>query len=33
MPELNHRCDTTSGILADECASMLKDFFRARREA
>ena len=33
MPELNHRCLTTSGILADECASMLKDFFRARREA
>jgi tRNA(adenine34) deaminase len=33
MPELNHRCDTTSGILADECATMLKDFFRARREA
>jgi tRNA(adenine34) deaminase len=31
MPELNHRCDTTSGILADECAGMLKDFFRARR--
>jgi len=32
MPELNHRCPTTSGILADECASILKDFFRARRE-
>ena len=33
MPELNHRCLTSSGILADECAAMLKDFFRARREA
>jgi len=33
MPELNHRCLTTSGILADECGAMLKDFFRARREA
>ena len=33
MPELNHRCLTTSGILAEECGAMLKDFFRARREA
>jgi tRNA(adenine34) deaminase len=33
MPELNHRCLTTSGILADECAAILKDFFRARRGA
>jgi len=33
MPELNHRCLATSGILADECATLLKDFFRARRGA
>jgi tRNA(adenine34) deaminase len=33
MPELNHRCLTTPGILADECATLLKDFFRARRGA
>ena len=31
MPELNHRCLITSGILADECLAMIKDFFRARR--
>jgi tRNA(adenine34) deaminase len=33
MPELNHRCLITSGILADECAVLIKDFFRARRGA
>jgi tRNA(adenine34) deaminase len=32
MPQLNHRCVITSGILADECAGLLRDFFRARRE-
>lgn len=32
MPQLNHRCVITSGILADECAALLRDFFRARRE-
>jgi tRNA(adenine34) deaminase len=32
MPQLNHRCIITSGILADECAGLLRDFFRAKRE-
>jgi tRNA(adenine34) deaminase len=29
--ELNHRAEVTEGILADECSTMLTDFFRARR--
>jgi len=28
---LNHRLDVTSGVLANECAKLLQDFFRARR--
>jgi tRNA(adenine34) deaminase len=28
---LNHRPDVTSGILADEAATLLRSFFRARR--
>ena len=32
MPGLNHRCDTASGILQDECAAILQDFFRKRRD-
>jgi hypothetical protein len=32
MPQLNHRCIITSGILANECAGLLRDFFRAKRE-
>lgn len=31
-PALNHRCDVVSGVLADECAAILKAFFRARRQ-
>ncbi len=31
--ELNHRCDVTSGVLADDCAGVLRAFFRERREA
>ena len=31
-PKLNHRMPVTSGILAENCAAILKDFFRARRE-
>jgi tRNA(adenine34) deaminase len=31
MPALNHRCEITSGILQDECAAMLQDFFRQKR--
>jgi len=29
---LNHRCEITSGILQKECAAILQDFFRKRRE-
>jgi tRNA(adenine34) deaminase len=28
---LNHRVDIVSGILADECAALLRNFFRAQR--
>ncbi len=28
---LNHRLEVTSGVLADDCATLLQDFFRARR--
>jgi tRNA(adenine34) deaminase len=31
MPALNHRCDIASGVLQDECAAILQDFFRRRR--
>ena len=30
-PALNHRPQVTGGILADECAMLLEDFFAARR--
>lgn len=30
-PRLNHRVDVTSGVRADECGDLLRDFFRARR--
>src|SRR5438874_11164925 len=29
---LNHRCEITSDILQKECAAILQDFFRKRRE-
>jgi tRNA(adenine34) deaminase len=32
MPALNHRCDVASGVLQDECAAILQDFFRQRRD-
>jgi tRNA(adenine34) deaminase len=31
MPTLNHHCDITSGVLADECAAILQSFFKAKR--
>jgi tRNA(adenine34) deaminase len=31
MPALNHRCEITSGVLEEECAAILQDFFRKRR--
>jgi tRNA(adenine34) deaminase len=30
-PRLNHRCDITSGVLADECGDLLSNFFKAKR--
>lgn len=30
-PRLNHRVEIVGGLLADDCGSLLKDFFRARR--
>ncbi len=32
-PHLNHRFAVTPGILADECASLLRAFFASRRQA
>src|SRR3981081_2707415 len=31
MPALNHRCEITSGVLQDECAAILQDFFGQKR--
>ena len=28
---LNHRVEVTSGVMADECGTILKEFFRAKR--
>lgn len=33
MPQLNHRSEIRAGVLADECAAILKDFFTARRKS
>jgi tRNA(adenine34) deaminase len=30
-PRLNHRPDVAGGLLADECAALLTEFFRSRR--
>ncbi|WP_294220825.1 tRNA adenosine(34) deaminase TadA [Prosthecobacter sp.] len=30
-PNLNHRCEITSGVLQDECVHVLKDFFAEAR--
>jgi len=30
-PQLNHRVEVSSGLLADECGAMLTAFFRSRR--
>jgi tRNA(adenine34) deaminase len=32
-PRLNHRPVVTGGVLADDCAALLRSFFRARRPA
>lgn len=31
-PRLNHRLQVETGVLADECGAVLKEFFRARRK-
>lgn len=31
-PGMNHRVEITEGILAEECSTMLSDFFRHRRQ-
>ncbi len=30
-PQLNHRVEVTSGILAEDCSTLLSNFFRTRR--
>ena len=30
-PALNHHCQITSGVLQNECAAILQDFFRKKR--
>ena len=30
-PQLNHKLEVSSGVLADECGDMLREFFRKRR--
>jgi tRNA(adenine34) deaminase len=30
-PRLNHRPEVTGGVLADECAALLSEFFQAQR--
>ncbi|MGL5513791.1 MAG: tRNA adenosine(34) deaminase TadA [Sporomusa sp.] len=31
-PALNHRMEVTTGVRADECSAIMKDFFRQRRK-
>jgi len=31
-PALNHRMEVTTGVRADECSALMKDFFRQRRK-
>jgi tRNA(adenine34) deaminase len=32
MQSFNHRCQVTAGVLQKECAAILQDFFRKRRD-
>jgi tRNA(adenine34) deaminase len=32
-PRLNHKMEVTSGVLADQCSAILKQFFADRRNA
>lgn len=31
-PQLNHRCEVIPGVMEQECRTLLREFFRARRE-
>jgi tRNA(adenine34) deaminase len=31
-PNLNHRLEIKSGVLADKCRSLMQNFFKARRK-
>ncbi|CAN5765806.1 hypothetical protein BH10ACI4_BH10ACI4_14580 [soil metagenome] len=31
-PQLNHKVEVTSGLLAEDCSALLQNFFRARRQ-
>jgi len=31
QPKLNHQCEISAGVLQSECASLLQDFFREKR--
>lgn len=31
LPQLNHHCEITAGVLGEECARLLQSFFRGRR--
>jgi tRNA(adenine34) deaminase len=31
LPSLNHQCEISAGVLQNECAAILQDFFRKRR--
>ncbi|MDQ6655509.1 MAG: tRNA adenosine(34) deaminase TadA [Verrucomicrobiota bacterium] len=33
MPALNHQCDISSGVLAEQSAALLQSFFRERRKS
>ena len=33
FPTLNHRCEITSGVRAEECLALLRDFFAGQRQA
>ena len=32
MPTFNHKCEIVTGVLQKECAAILKEFFRKRRD-
>ncbi len=32
-PRLNHRCDVTTGVMAEDCGALLTHFFREKRAA